>query len=184
VANNLDLLAALTTGTSRFLSLSNENQLLFFKGVRALVGAISGRHGSKLRTELSATLGLVLRVEEGKDFEYQGADYRADAMLSVAWILDAWPQRFIDLCDRANFTRSRFAESMSHVPNWVATIVDENLNCSLYTYSNAEIEAAVHYLLKKESEVSWQSLSDLLGIGRDAAKIALKRWHSSTRPEA
>lgn len=141
-----------------------------------LISVLSGRNGLLLRQVLSSSLNLKLNPEVGKDFEYQEVSFRSDAMQAIVWMLDEWPNRFVDVFKSSNFTRSRFSEDISEVPYWLASVVNDNLNCSLFVHSEEEIEAAIAHLRQSNPDVSWQSLSHLLDIGRDAAKIALHRW--------
>ena len=171
-----DLLLTLSCDKKHYLDLAGGNEFLLFKGVRAIVGALGGRNGGRLRHELGILLHLPLSPDKGKDFEYQSAQFRLNLMLTVVWLLKKWPERFCEVCSEAGFTRSRFSETYSEVPFWVMSVIDEHLNTAAVSHSYEEVESAVKWLQANGELVCWKSLGNLLGLKRDSAKSALKMW--------
>lgn len=176
-----ELLGTLISNNENYLSLTGGIELLLFKGVRALVGAISGRNGGRLRQVLSKLLQIQLDPDKGKDFEYQNVQYRFNLMLCIVWLLNRWPERFCEICAEARFTRSRFSEDYQELPFWIWSVIDNKLNFSSVTHSPEEVDSALRYLVVSGQTISWQSLGSILGLKKDSAKFVLNRWMARAR---
>lgn len=155
--------------------------ILFFRGLRVLVGIICGRHGSRIRKIVGDTLDVVIEPIPQLDFEYQNATQRMKILLAAMWMLGSWPHRFLQVCRQAHFTRSRLTDSLPNLPFWLACVVDEHLDARTYIANEIEIGAAIAYLAGHYQSITWQSLGELLGLTRDVAKGALKAWESHLR---
>lgn len=154
----------------------------FFQGVRVLVGIINGRNGMRLRQVLTETIGVEIGQGISRlnaDFEYQPADVRLNLLLTVCWLMEDWPYRFVAACSKANFTRSRVAEEVRTLPFWIARVADEFLDNRVLMPSRLEVQSACVYLMSSHREVSPQSLGALLGLSRDAAIASYKLWKLS-----
>ncbi|MDZ4019263.1 TniQ family protein [Pseudomonas sichuanensis] len=171
-----ELLTTIKSDHLYYLDLTDGNEFLLFKGIRALVGGLGGRNGFRLRSVLSALLQIPLVPEVGKDFEYQSVQFRMYLMLCVVWLLKGWPERFCEVCAEANFTRSRFSEIYNELPFWISSVVDVRLNLGSTHHSYEEIDSAIKYLSMREGSICWQSLGMLMGLKRDSAKSALNLW--------
>lgn len=175
------LLSNLTWEHKYYLDLAGGNEYLLFKGIRALVGALGGRNGGRLREILGELLKLPLSPDHGMDFEYQNVQFRLHLMLCIIWILQKWPERFCEVCSEAKFTRSRFSETYSEVPFWVMSVIDDHLNTASVSHSYEEVESAIGWLQLNGELVCWRSLGDLLGLKRDSAKSAINMWMSKEK---
>lgn len=154
----------------------------YFQGIRVLVSVINGRNGLRLRQRLSRAIGVNIgqsASKSGFDFEYLTAAERLNLLLVVTWLMDEWPARFVAICNEANFTRSRLAEEVSALPYWIAQVADVFLDNRLLLPSSQEVMSACNYLISSQKEVSPQALGSLLGLSRDSAKTAYKRWKES-----
>ena len=156
----------------------------FFAGLRALVSAISGRHGQRLRSQFSSTLGLSLDMHclgHRVEFEYLDALARLKLLLAVSWLLEDWPSRFVAMCRESRFTRSRLAEEVWTLPFWLASVADEYLDNRLYLPNADEIYAAGSHLLAHHRSVTPGALGRALGISKDSANTAWRLWQERTR---
>lgn len=154
----------------------------FFQGVRVLVGVINGRNGMRLRQILAETIGIEIGQGFSRlnaDFEYLPADVRLNLLLTVCWLLEDWPCRFVTACSKANFTRSRLAEQIRALPFWLSGVADEFLDNRIFVPSQRELESAFTYLMYSNQDISPQSLGALLGLSRDAAKASYKLWKTT-----
>ena len=151
----------------------------YFQGIRTLVSVINGRNGLRLRQSLSRAIGAdigINRSRPGLDFECLTSEERLNLLLTVTWLMEDWPSRFVTICAESNFSRSRLAEEVSALPFWLSRVADEFLdNRSLQT-TNQEIISAATYLTSSHQEISPQVLSGLMGLSRDSAKAAYKWW--------
>lgn len=151
----------------------------YFQGVRVLVSVIRGRNGLRLRQLLSRAIGVDLgqfALRSGLDFEYLTAAERLIFLLTVTWLMEEWPVRFVAMCTEANFTRSRLAEEVSALPFWLAQVADDFLDNRQLLPSKQEVVSACAYLISVRQDVSPQALGGLMGLSRDSAKSAYKLW--------
>lgn len=151
----------------------------FFQGFHSLVSVINGRYGHRLRQHLGKTFGLTIGSDhpaQHLEFEHLSAQERLKLLLAATWLLDDWPNRFVELCIQTRFTRSRMAEDLHSLPFWLACVIDEYLDCRPYIPSDHEIIAAGNYLHAHEQPVSSSTLGQLLGLSRDMAGAAWHLW--------
>lgn len=157
--------------------------LSFFTGLRVLLGLICGRHGGRLRTVLSGTIGIEIAPVAHLDFEYQSLEVRYALLHAAAALLVHWPALFHDTCSRAKLTRSRLTDSFSTMPYWLRMEVDQYLDTRPYLPPIEEVASAACYLQGAGMAVSGSSLGALLGLKRDFARRAFVQW-KECQPEA
>ena len=116
--------------------------------------------------------------ESRLEFEYLCAAERLKLMLTVTWLLEGWPVRFLAICTGARFTRSRLAEEVRALPFWLSHVADEYLDNRTYMPCNQEIISAGNYLISHHQEVSPEIFGQLLGLTRDSARAAYHLWQS------
>lgn len=153
----------------------------YFQGLRAIISVINGRNGFRLRQQLTRILGVNFGVDGGEsrlEFEYLCAAERLKLMLTVTWLLEGWPVRFLAICTGARFTRSRLAEEVRALPFWLSHVADEYLDNRTYMPCNQEIISAGNYLISHHQEVSPEIFGQLLGLTRDSARAAYHLWQS------
>lgn len=151
----------------------------FFRGVHTLVRVIMGRHGQRLRQQLSKILGVAIdahSLAQHAEFEYLSAIERLKLLLSVVWLLEDWPKRFVAICTEVRFTRSRLAEDVGALPFWLADVANEYLDCRPYLPTECEVIAAGNYLRGRGQLVSTATLGNLLGLSKDSAGGAWRLW--------
>ncbi|MGY3809678.1 TniQ family protein [Aeromonas veronii] len=150
--------------------------ILFFKGLKALMTAIRGRNGSRLRKILYDICGVEIVAADGSlhtEWEGLSSINRAKLLLVTFWVLGDWPNRFVELCREAKFTRSRLAERVDELPFWISSVAVNSLDNRIYIPNDAEIIAAGHYLNAHNINVSASSLRKILGL---CPSTALKTW--------
>lgn len=153
----------------------------FFQGLRALIGTLGGCHGQRLRQVLGTRLGVPLLATMphlAVDFEYLEASHRLIFLLTVFWLLSDWPTRFISACLDAGFTRSRLAENIDALPFWLSSVADTYLDYRPYLSPTEEIVAAGQYLRSRHIDITPATLGGLLGLPKDRASQAWRRWQS------
>lgn len=154
--------------------------VIFFQGLRVLIGVICGRNGLRLRQVLSDNLNVRIESEPHKDFEYQEATVRLKLLLAAMWMLKGWPDQFLQVCSSAHFTRSRLTDYFPTLPFWLSSVVDEHLDTRPYLPSTVEVVEAGNYLTTHNQDVTCMSLGELLDLKRDVARSALKTWQLQT----
>lgn len=172
----LVMLSMIDMGEWRPGSISPSFGVLFFQGLRILIGVISGRNGMRLRQVLSKILGMKLESVLHKDFEYQETSVRLKLLLATMWMLEDWPNQFLQLCSSAHFTRSRLTDYFPSIPFWLASVVDRHLDTRPYLPGVGEIVEAGNYLIAHSMNVTSMSLAELLNLKRDVARRAHKIW--------
>lgn len=150
--------------------------ILFFQGVKTLLTAIRGRYGSRLREILYDTCGVEVVAADGSvhtEWEELSTTDRSNLLLVTFWVLGNWPDRFIQLCKDAKFTRSRLAERVNELPYWLARVAEGSLDNRIYIPNDDEVISAGYYLQTRNIKVSATSLRNILGL---CPSTALKVW--------
>lgn len=143
----------------------------FFKGLHCLVSILMGRHGSRLRREITDRTGLA--IEGAKhEFELLSFTERARLMTAVYWLLEQWPTRFIQICSAAGLTRSRLSAYPSALPYWLASVAEQCLDRRILIPCDQEILAARDILLRHEKNITARGLAELMGISVTCARHA------------
>ncbi|WP_373275388.1 TniQ family protein [Pandoraea commovens] len=174
-----DLITYSAQGEWDFGRLTPACPLLFFVGLRALISAIGGHHGQRLRRWLGDTFHCCFNPQCSAnhiEFERLGASERLRLLLAAVWLLNDWPSRFVEMCAECEFTRSRLAEQVSALPFWLASVADEYLDNRHYMPNADEIFSAGSYLRAHCQSVTPRTLGALLDLSRDCASTAWRTW--------
>lgn len=85
---------------------------------------MSRRAGQRLREGI----GLDQQVSpECRAFESVPLHEQAEMIVKAAWLLNDWPERFIDVCQRQNLLSSALLRDMKQAPFWYSRVVIEAL---------------------------------------------------------
>ena len=57
------------------------------------------------------------------DFEYQPSEHRHEIMAMAAWLMEDWPERFIDAYVQTGMTQSKLLAVWPDVPVWLEAVV-------------------------------------------------------------
>lgn len=147
----------------------------FFNGLRALVRLLNCRYGPRFEPIFCDELSTPAVSPSAQDFEYLRIDRRLALMLRAAWLLQDWPERFVEACHVANLSRSRITEYPDLLPFWLEEAMSR-LDQRVYVPSQQEVIAAAAYLTSHGSEVNWETLSEIFGLHRDTAIRMIKVW--------
>lgn len=175
--NSLNFLTALIGHPElspwRYLRITTPCSIPFFSGLRALLRLLNCRFGARFETTFCGELSTPALPPSRQDFEYLNSDRRLILMLRACWLLQEWPDRFIECCHVAHLTRSRIAEFPDLLPFWLEAAISQ-LDQRVYSPTQPEVVAAAAYLASHGEEVRWEALSEVLGVQRDWAKRLVK----------
>lgn len=151
--------------------------VMFFEGLYALIALVRSRNGYRLRQQLKKEFGM--DISNGisatpLEFEFLNTVDRLKLLLSVIWLLEDWPIRFVTLCTESGITRSRLKEKVQSLPFWLTSMADEYLDHRAYFLNEEEILSAGKYLTSQNKNVTPAALKDILGV---AHGVALNAWH-------
>lgn len=177
--NLLKIISACNGGQWNCGGMTPSFSLLFFKGLRILLGLIHGRHGHRILPGLATSIGIDARLPlkgSHMEFEFLNVGDRLQLLLMVSWLLLDWPSRFVELCRAGRLTRSRVSDDVNSLPFWLAAVVNEFLDNRIYQPSDQEVIEAVRYLQATHKRVTVAALRDVLGLGNDRAASERRKW--------
>ncbi len=154
------------------------SMLAIVQGLYIITVVLTGRNGKRLREVISLDMSIPmpLGIQQHMEFEYREASERVVILSAVAWMLCDWPHRFLDLCTRANLTRSAFFDHLTAMPYWLSVVVNGYLDRRPYRPDEEEIAAAFRYLAELGEPPHYTTLAVTMGISRDVAKAATRWW--------
>ena len=158
----------------RALGIITPFSLPFFTGLRALLRLLNCRYGPRFENSFCHELGTPALLPSTQDFEYLDSERRLILMLRSCWLLQHWPDRFVECCRGAHLSRSRITECPDLLPFWLETAIFP-LDQRAYSPPDTEVFAAACYLISQGQEVRWETLSEVLGVQRDWAKRLLRK---------
>jgi hypothetical protein len=88
---------------------------------------------------------------------------RRAALQSSIWLLQYWPERFVDFCVRNHAWESLLLKDFHRPPYWFWSVVHERLNRKNVDFNLPEIASAIRYLRRSGSIVNQLTVSRLLG---------------------
>ncbi|WP_095159877.1 TniQ family protein [Pseudomonas sp. Irchel 3E13] len=157
----------------RYLHINAQCSIPFFIGLRAILRLLNCRYGPRFEPIFCGELGTPALPPSRQDFEYLRSERRLTLMLRAAWLLQEWPDRFIEACHVAHLSRSRITEYPDLLPFWLEEAISR-LDQRIYSPNQQEVLAAAAYLVRKGEQVSWEALGELFGVQRDWAKRLMK----------
>lgn len=114
------------------------------------------RFWDEVRPELSGS--------RAKAFERIFIPDQAKLIEKAVWLLDEWPERFVDVCRRQNILSSPLLHDLVDAPFWYWDVVIWELYRPDRVVSEEEIRAAIAYMEGHGMQVNQQRLSRLLGV--------------------
>lgn len=123
----------------------------------------SKRYGPRLQEGVDIERIDVYRY---KNFESVPLLGQAWMLVKAAWLLDEWPQRFVEICQRQKLFSSVLLKDFEQAPFWYWQVVGEKLFHPDKVVTNGEINEAAKHLANNNLLVSEASLSKLLGVNQ------------------
>lgn len=160
-------------GNIRVSTLDQPFCLSEFNGLWILISCFMGIRSLQLRQRIKNLMGIELIGGEGVSFDYWPLEERFKALVIAFWMLEVWPNRFVELVSGSKFSKSVFSDYMHETPFWLAKIVNKYLNKSTYVVTDEEIITAAKYLRKKSGHVSVAHLARLLNINASTCRARL-----------
>lgn len=123
----------------------------------------------KLRMEISKYLDIPLKTTSKSELiEHMGVSVRFHTICASMWLLDSWPNRYVEFCKKVGLTKSWIFHDKKNPPYWFWSVVNQKLNKGFYEVNVREVNEAVNYLERSNRKVTKSGLKRLLG--RDATK--------------
>jgi hypothetical protein len=144
---------------------------LYFRAFHHILQLLMNRKwGDRLcddaRPELSGSLT--------KMFERMSIFDQAKLIERAVWLLNEWPERFLDVCRRQNILSSPLLHDLVDAPFWYWNVVIRELYRPDRVVSKEEIKAAIAYMEEYGMPVNQQRLSRLLGVHQVFRKRVVK----------
>lgn len=167
---------ALTTGFVEVAPGYPVYSFFYFEVLHGIVGVLaSGRNSQRFRRLACNAAGVNDFSPEfnGKDteFEYLSPLDRHRLLSLAEWLLEDWPNRFVDFCQSAEITKSSISRNIASAPYWFSSVVDEHLYQPNYSPGIAEQVSVLRFLEKNEIVPSVEAMRHFLGwYGFDSRK--------------
>jgi hypothetical protein len=101
-----------------------------------------------------------------KMFERMSISDQAKLIERAVWLLNEWPERFVDVCRRQRVLSSALLHDLEVAPFWYWNIVARELYQPERRIADEEIRAAIAYMERRGMLVNQQGLSKLLGVNQ------------------
>lgn len=122
---------------------------------------VSRRHGNRFRDGVGLDH---LDMAECNIFEAVPLQAQAELIVKAVWLLERWPQRFINICRQQKLYSSVLLKDLEEAPFWYWHIVMESLYRPDSVVTLMEVQEAVRYMVKRGMSLSESSLSKMLGV--------------------
>jgi TniQ len=169
-------LVALTTGFVEVAPGYPVHSFFYFDVLHGIVGVLaSGRNSQRFRRLACEAAGVNEFSPEfnGKDteFEYLSPLDRHRLLGLAEWLLEDWPNRFVDFCRSAEITKSSISRNIIDPPYWFGSVVTAHLYRPNYTPSIEEQVSVLRFLEKNGITPTAEAMRHFLGWrGFDARK--------------
>jgi hypothetical protein len=145
---------------------------LYFRVLHHILRLImSKRYGQRLRDGVGME---PLDILGYKTFESVPIVGQARMLPYAVWMLNEWPQRFIDICERQKLFSSALLKDLEQAPFWFWRIVVECLYNPDTVVTTEEIQEAAKFMKNQGTSVSDASLSRILGVRQLFRKRSMK----------
>lgn len=141
---------------------------LFFDVLHHLAVRMSYGEGRKLLAEVEhRTKGTIFGKSKfsRNAFEFRPLTERHELILAALWLLQEWPDRFIEVCNKARMWQS-WLLCGKQLPWWFESVAKSRLDRAKYVPNSEEAARAAEYLKRHGVPVTKQAVGKLLG-GRD-----------------
>jgi hypothetical protein len=161
----------LEAGVAHMSGYGRVPSVAYFKILHQVMKLIaSGRAATGLRSIVQRSTGITIASDGQstmcREIEWLPSKTRHDLLRSAAFLLERWPDTFINACERARIWRSavmRDWEKPHDVPFAFYDAV-RTLDRTCYVLSGQEVDAAKGYLRRQGMRSSINSLRRLTGI--------------------
>lgn len=147
---------------------------LYFDVLHALATLLASGKGRKLLTEVERRLGTAAQQNWPPSpkiaLEHRSVEERHWLVLSALWLLQEWPERFVDTCQAARMWQSWLLRGESF-PWWFEHVVKERLDQSIYRPNADEVKSIVEWLTRSGHPVTRESVGQLLGSRNHQAVV-------------
>lgn len=155
---------------------------LFFDVLHRLATLLAAKNGRKLLIEVERRIGKM--PLQGLQFRRQVLELRPFEerhwlVLMALWLLQEWPDRFVEVCQAARMWQS-WLLSGEQFPWWFERVVKHRLDQSIYQPNPEEASCAAGYLTGRGIPLSRNSIEQFLGGGdhKVAQPYAVRpKWH-------
>lgn len=147
----------------------------FFNGCHHLLLLIgAGNRGARFRRELSRLSGIELQTKvEARTFDHLSVDDRYQAMRALAWLLEDWSDRFVEVAINSRTWASSFlSDDDGILPFWYKSVISENLIRENFGVSEEEIHSALFILQSRDEYINLTKVRNLMQ-SRDILKSKL-----------
>ncbi len=124
------LLSVLDAGSVTLSDDGDLSSVAYFDGLRILVTTLMGlRYTRPFSTYVAQRVGLGhvdfdLKATSN-DFEYQPSEHRHIVMTMLAWLMEGWPERFIQAYAQTGMTQPKLLTIWSEVPAWLEAAISK-----------------------------------------------------------
>jgi hypothetical protein len=99
-----------------------------------------------------------------RDLERLDINTRRQLLAIARYMLEDWPERFVEFCRANRVWSSTLLRDLDDVPYWYWRVVTKHLYRYSYCPSDEEIDSAVAYLRGHNQPLNKKSISRLLGV--------------------
>lgn len=137
---------------------------LYFTGLRILITAfVGGKRAFELREKISNESGinnftLNFKSHKNQYIELLTSNERRGLLTMMAFLLEKWPDRFIEFCSKNKLWSDYFVKDKDkrNIPFWLWSIIHDHLYRIAYEISKEELEAAYKCLIRMAQEYSYR----------------------------
>lgn len=141
--------------------------VMFFEGIHHLVRALaSNSHCNELKKVVLQKFNLPIlttNFEHGLYTERLAVDERFNLFGMIGWLLQTWPNNFIECAKEAKLSSSYFKSYREPLPYWISMPIKWYLDRTWYVPNKLEIQAVRCYLDRNRLPVSRNNVSKWLG---------------------
>lgn len=91
----------------------------------------------------------------------------------IHWLLEEWPERFLNVCIKNKIYRSILEKDFKESPFWYGSMIEQHLYRPNYIRSEEEVMSAINYLKARNCVLSEKRISKTLG----ASEVLKSRPH-------
>ncbi len=136
----------------------------FFNGLKQLVKLLSfSRRSQRFRQTVILKSGLQVGETQKRHFDLLAVEDRRRTLRLAAWLLERWPERFIEAASASRTWSAFLLAEMPNAPFWYWREVHDHLMRHSHQTTTEEVSAALDYLLRQNQLVMPTHLKSLLG---------------------
>lgn len=142
---------------------------LFFRVLHQLMRVVAtGKRSAALRAAAIARWEVPVFTPSfsgnNRDIERLDVDTRRRLLAVARYMLEDWPERFVEFCEANRVWSSTLLRDIRDVPYWYWRVVTKHLYRYSYCPSDEEIDSAVAYLRSQNQPLNKKTISRLLGV--------------------